>query len=380
MDIKQLLSEARFILEKDKQQREEARKRGELYNVFNVLGVSGSEQMHSAFLAALLNPDGDHGMRDAFLKAFLTNIDISFDFDTAHAKVETERYIGTTTDTTGGRMDIFVTDGRCAIIIENKIWASDQYAQLVRYHNYGAEHYANNFALLYLTLDGQEPSEQSKGKLDEHKNDYRCISYRTDIIPWLHQCAQLAFDKPPVREVISQYINILRQLTNQDTMEENKEELIKLLANQANFQSAWSIAENMFAVKQYLVGTILCEQLAGDSRYTISNCSYDTGNYCGIDIIVHGWKTCSIKFEFESHHGTTDLCYGIVGTQMSYKDIFEANGYEIADIWPAWKWMPRYRYWNMETFMDIYSGAVAEEMKVRIEELLQVVKENNMEL
>ena len=36
MELEKLLSEVRLIVEKDKQQREEAYRRGELYNVFNV--------------------------------------------------------------------------------------------------------------------------------------------------------------------------------------------------------------------------------------------------------------------------------------------------------------------------------------------------------
>ena len=258
--LEKLLSQVRVYVNEDKQRRAEAFRRGECYNVFNVLGVDNMELSHSAFLAALLDPDGSHGMQDAFLKAFIDTIahgGTKPELDTAHAKVYTEYNIGNITETTGGRIDILITDhsetgsgkdSGHAIIIENKIWADDQPNQLVRYHNFAPE-----AALLYLTLNGDEPSDQSKGEL----TDYRCISYRSDIIGWLHKCAQLAFDKPLVRETINQYINLLQQLTNQNTMEQNKEQLIQLLTNKENFEQACAIADTMPAVKQYMVETLL---------------------------------------------------------------------------------------------------------------------------
>lgn len=383
MELEKLLSEVRLIVEKDKQQREEAYRRGELYNVFNVLGVYNQELMHSAFLATLLNPNADHGMKDAFLKAFLACNNVSLQIDTTHAKVETEHTIGTVTDTEGGRIDILVTDAdnSRAIIIENKIWAGDKPRQMTRYHTFGRQTYKDGFALLYLTLDGHEPSEDSIGELDSKKNDYRCISYRDHIIPWLQQCAQLAFDKSRVREVIVQYINVLQQLTNQNTMEENKDALTKLLSAEANFPQAWEIAENLFATKQYLVENVLREQLE-NLGYNITECTYGRGNYGGITITIPDWKHCSVTFEFERLSGTTDLCYGITGqSEEDYTNIFNKNRYGTTNTWTAWKWMEKYRYWtNIDTFMDIYSGEVAKEMGKCIEELLEIVTTNHMEL
>lgn len=228
--LEKLLSQVRVYVNEDKQRRAEAFRRGECYNVFNVLGVDNMELSHSAFLAALLDPDGSHGMQDAFLKAFIDTIAHSGtkpELDTAHAKVYTEYNIGNITETTGGRIDILITDhsetgsgkdSGHAIIIENKIWATDQPNQLVRYHNFAHETYDKS-TLLYLTPDGDEPSKQSRGGLNVQDGGYQCISYRSDIIGWLQKCAQLAFDKPRVRETINQYIDLIQQLTNQNTME-----------------------------------------------------------------------------------------------------------------------------------------------------------------
>lgn len=379
--LEKLLSQVRVYVNEDKQRRAEAFRRGECYNVFNVLGVDNMELSHSAFLAALLDPDGSHGMQDAFLKAFIDTIahgGTKPELDTAHAKVYTEYNIGNITETTGGRIDILITDGTPsghAIIIENKIWAADQPNQLQRYDKYACGTYSSDgYLLLYLTLDGKEPTDQSKGAL----TNYRCISYRSDIIDWLHKCAQLAFDKPLVRETINQYINLLQQLTNQNTMEQKQ--LIQLLTNKENFDQACAIADTMPAVKQYMVETLLREQLK-DDRYEITDCKYGIGNYDGICLRPQGWKHCYIKFEFESSYGTNDLCYGIVDEQGILKDQPSLEGYEEkTDLWPVWRYMSKYRYWNNDTFHGIYSGAVACEFKSCIAELLSLVETKHWQL
>lgn len=387
--LEKLLSQVRVYVNEDKQHRAEMFRRGECYNVFNVLGVDNMELSHSAFLAALLDPDGSHGMRDAFLKAFIDTIahgGTKPELDTAHAKVYTEYNIGNITETTGGRIDILITDrsdtgsgkaGGHAIIIENKIWAADQPNQLLRYHNFAHEMYAK-YALLYLTLNGDEPSDQSRGTLNAQDGGYLCISYRSDIIGWLHKCAQLAFDKPRVRETINQYINLLQQLTNQNTMEQKQ--LIQLLTNKDNFEQACKIADTMPAAKQYMVETLLREQLK-DDRYEITDCKYGIGNCDGICLRPQGWKHCYIKFEFESSYGTNDLCYGIVDEQGILKDQPSLEGYEEkTDLWPVWRYMSQYRYWNNDTFLKIYSGEVAGKFKSCIEELLTLVETKHWQL
>lgn len=385
--LEKLLSQVRVYVNEDKQRRAEAFRRGECYNVFNVLGVDNMELSHSAFLAALLDPDGSHGMQDAFLKAFIDTIahgGTKPELDTAHAKVYTEYNIGNITETTGGRIDILITDhsetgsgkdSGHAIIIENKIWAADQPNQLQRYDKYACGTYSSDgYLLLYLTLDGKEPTDQSKGAL----TNYRCISYRSDIIGWLHKCAQLAFDKPRVRETINQYINLLQQLTNQNTMEQKQ--LIQLLTNKENFDQACAIADTMPAVKQYMVETLLREQLK-DDRYEITDCKYGIRKCDGICLRPQGWKHCYIKFEFESSYGTNDLCYGIVDEQGILKDQPSLEGYEEkTDLWPVWRYMSQYRYWNNDTFLKIYSGEVAGKFKSCIEELLTLVETKHWQL
>ena len=67
--IQNLLIELQREADKVKQRKEEARKRGESFNIFNVLGLSTNEtRTHSALIAELLNPHGNHGCEVSFWK------------------------------------------------------------------------------------------------------------------------------------------------------------------------------------------------------------------------------------------------------------------------------------------------------------------------
>ena len=204
---------------------EERYKNGEFFNVFNILGLSSKEtRTHSAFLAELLNPHGSHGMGDTFLKGFISCMHLeNLQLDLRHAYVEVERVIGEIDENydNGGRIDIIVVSGDKAIIIENKIYASDQYKQLVRYNNYAKESFTD-YRLLYLTLNKDAASEVStlsdSGQLMP-SIDYYPITYRDDVITWLDKCVFGIPNLSSVAVIVNQYINLLKELTYK--MEEN---------------------------------------------------------------------------------------------------------------------------------------------------------------
>ena len=109
--INELLNKISKIVVEEKTQQEERRKRGENFNIFNVLGLSSSEvRLHSAFLAELLNPNGDHGLGNKFLKAFIEIVigkKTNLDFDTRSAKTYVEYDIGAISEDykEGGRIE-----------------------------------------------------------------------------------------------------------------------------------------------------------------------------------------------------------------------------------------------------------------------------------
>lgn len=236
-NLEKMLSEVRRYVDRDLQIRKEKRKRGECFNIFEVLGISRKETItHSPFLAELLNPKGCHGCESAFLKVFL-EIVLHKSFtaeELGKAKVSTEKSIGNKNEdaTEGGRLDIQITIGTSLIIIENKIDAKDEENQLLRYRNYALSLAKNkritDYQLLYLTLSGNEASEYSTGG-QLKAGDYKTISYSHDILSWLESCKAMSIDKPLVRETLTQYITIIKKLTNQDMEEKEKEQMFAVM-------------------------------------------------------------------------------------------------------------------------------------------------------
>lgn len=220
------------LLNQDYKRQED--EKGESYNLFKVIDMTSNEtSVHSAFLADLLNPKGLHHMGDTFLRLFTDEFLNDMSFSTETAVVEREKYIGPVTATTGGRLDIIVTDtDKKAIIIENKIHASDQENQLIRYHNY-AETNTSEHKLFYLSLDGTVHDEDKTAKHDNkeliEEEHYFTISYESDILKWLELCREKVVDKPLIREGISHYINLIKHLTNQTISKEMEKDLKNLI-------------------------------------------------------------------------------------------------------------------------------------------------------
>jgi len=212
---------------------------GENFNVFRVIELTSEEvRLHSKFLAELLDPKGSHGQGNIFLDLFIQQLEIK-NINSENVKVYVEKHIGNKTDTTGGRIDILVEDDKKnTIIIENKIYADDQYKQLVRYHNY------SNNNIFYLNLYGIEPTKESCGELVLDK-DFKVISYKKDIIVWLENCKKESASLPLLREGISHYINLIKFLTgqsNNSTMEKEIRDLIALTPQ--NIKTAIKIANS----------------------------------------------------------------------------------------------------------------------------------------
>jgi hypothetical protein len=238
-NIQNLLNQVGIIVKKNNEILDAT---GGRFNVFNVIGLASDEvRLHSALLAELLRPNGTHGLKDEFLKAFIKQLGIE-NFDCQSAKVEVEKSIGLVTDTDGGRIDLVISDKNgSAIIIENKIYAGDQNAQLIRYNEYAIKKHRDKYNILYLTLDGKVATDGSAKGVT-----YSQISYAEHILDWLERCLNLSVRQPLVRETINQYISLIKQLTGQTNSNKMKTELIDLLiSNPGHIESAQEIIKAM---------------------------------------------------------------------------------------------------------------------------------------
>src|SRR5690554_684002 len=210
---------------------------GENFNVFNILRLDEKELMHSAFIANLLNVNGKHGQKDVFLKLFLNEIKKEGfieesenkkrieGFDTSKSSAKEEEYVGRVDYERGegGRIDIVIKEGNNVIVIENKIGAGDQEVQLLRYNKFYPK-----APIIYLTPFRDEPSDGSKGHLENNK-DFICISYEQHIVNWIENCIKEMAKKPIIRETLNQYLHLVKQITNQTTNNKMEKELEQLI-------------------------------------------------------------------------------------------------------------------------------------------------------
>ncbi|KAA9325167.1 PDDEXK-like family protein [Adhaeribacter soli] len=214
------------------------------FNIFSILKSKTDEvHLHSRFIAELLNPKGTHKQGVVFLEAFLKLIECS-DFPAQ----------GTTVLNEYRKIDLLIRNGKKAIIIENKIWAGDQKDQLYRYYQTMLAEGATEIKLIYLTLEGREPSNYSLGPLQgnqELDKFLTLLSYDTDINKWLDNCIKEVALVPVIRETLVQYKGIINDLTGNAMSNDEMLEIIKLLSSNDNILKAAKIARNWVHVKWY---------------------------------------------------------------------------------------------------------------------------------
>ena len=404
-DIINILNQVRIVSQKIKEQRKEKFERGESFNIFNDLGFMSDEvRLHSMFLANLLNPKGSHGQRGKFLEVFLKMLQKSFpaisadslELDTAIASVEVEKFIGRQTDSEGGRIDIYLTDGKHSIIIENKIYAGDQYHQMLRYWNYGLSQKGNDteksFVLIYLTLDGCSPSKESLGE-DLKENDIVCLSYKSDIRGWLDRCVELASRTPLVRETINQYISTIDILTN-NVMEDNKE-LFDILSKEENLDAVFDIIYS----KENLINHIINDEFIPKLKALAEGKGLEIcGNYkrnwmaerySGAHFRNKDWKYFDLAFQFD-HEGLKGLVFGFVCKNGSERKDVPASVWEEVQTHYSIKnspikdfgnglWIHKdfkgNNYWNnAQGIKDLLNGKTLNNFSIMFDEAIDCVK------
>ena len=288
---------------------------GGRFNMFRICGVNHYENTHSAIIAELLNPKGTHSLKSELLEAFLSLIDKDFvltDFNPSNATVYTEY---TTTDK--GRIDILIKDAnKNALIIENKIYAADQYEQLKRYDQFAKKEF-KAYQIYYLTLWGSEASLQSGEGVN-----YLTISYADTIIRWLDKCIALAARLPLVRETLIQYSNHLKILTNQDMNAKNQEEIVKTLADFGNLEAVQNVFLNYPKVFDYLAKQYFNPKMEEFAHQKGLIYHYERtdeknhGSYISFYITKEQWKE-KIGIDFDFEEGS--YYYGVYNDPKKYQ-------------------------------------------------------------
>lgn len=360
---------------------------GENFNIFRILKLESAEvRLHSAFLAELLNPNGNHGQKDVFLKLFVKLFCFKNNpIETASCKVEIEKHTTSISQdfTEGGRIDIVITDKNGhQILIENKIYAADQKNQLLRYHKYSL-----TADLVYLTLNGKEPQERSYGDLLNYTH-FRCYSYKLHILDWLEQCRKEAAIFPIVRESITQYINLIKYLTNQTPNNSMQEDLGNLM--KSNLEASFLIADNLDTALKKVFDVFssdlksFCDGLNLNLKFEYRNDFKKSSNF--FKIYKEDWQYVKIEFLFENY--SKGMLYGFTCKDDPSKNLVPVGLKEILknysdktisiknDWWLLYnKFDEPYNDWSkFEAWKAVIDGPMMEIIKKSILHLLAITK------
>lgn len=218
------------------------------YTVFSALrNETDEEKTHTTFLYEILRPDGQHGMKDAFLKDFFKTV-LKIDNYTNTAKIFQECHIDSKDDNYG-RLDLCIETDSARYPIEIKIYADDQDHQIERYYKF-AKRKSDVPRVYYLTLNGHSPSEKSLGKLSE--DDVICISFAKEIHAWLNNCVDIANHKhaQDVVAAINQYQTLLNKLTDEQQDDVYMDAINKLIcSSKENYECAVAFEKGLVAAR-----------------------------------------------------------------------------------------------------------------------------------
>lgn len=218
-----LIEEVKQIIERNES---EINKNGRGFNLISILGMEHNERYtHSNIIAELLKKDGSHGFGNRFFELFLKEVEIK-NFDIEDYQVITEEYFNGVKCSDGTEMrtflDIVIKERKTGrvILIENKIWAEDQFEQIDRYY----ECYKDNIIkLLYLNVNVWDkcPSDNK-----EVVKVFQNISYINNISNWIKECLKISSEKPYVNQQIEAYHQTILKISNQDIYKKMNDEIV----------------------------------------------------------------------------------------------------------------------------------------------------------
>lgn len=229
--------------------------REENFNIISILRKAHDERyLHSRLIAAILDPSAPHKSGMQFLEIFLRNIDSKLTFSDRGLEISPNYVNGGEKDD----IDIFIRDGKNAIVIENKIYSHDSNhpdkGQLEKvYENALSNGYSpKSIEVYYLTLDGHKPSTESTDTCHQYPDlasKVKCISYGENLINWLSGCLEKTDNNTFVKKVIMQYLKIIQKLTGNSSTVEERERLAEIIGeSEDNLLGAKFLIENQIHV------------------------------------------------------------------------------------------------------------------------------------
>lgn len=370
-DVRHLLTLAKHY--------ESSLKVAEGYNLFKVLRSPSDEvRLHSRFLGDLLNNNGLHGLGVKPLKLLFEMLNISPINDNFNFEMHVEHK----------NIDLYLVNNatKQAIIIENKIYALDQELQLLRYYNTAISEGYTDVIILYLTLDGHEPSSYAlKDGYRELKRPVKTISYKNDISKFIQKLAGKSAQLPALRESLIQYLDIIKGLTGMSTNSLYIKELKQLLLDtravdivaplqQALQELKYDAISNLFAMLATKVesrfGTLTIGSVFDhESAYTSVTSYFSRGGVQNVTVgfPLSSYPCCELVVRLE---GGEQLFFGILNDPENKNERLRSKT-PISGYFSDQQWWPIYKYVNFDGYWNLNILSPSEIMKLHEPSFLQ---------
>ena len=219
--MQELIGRVVDIVEEYRSKREQI---GLDYNVFTLMDIERrEEETHEYMIYSILNYSNPV-LRKKFIEQFLIHMGIPKSFLREQWTVEREHYTEKY-----GRLDLFFKPrghSKKCVVVELKVDAGDQPRQLKRYEDYVRACGYQDYRIIYLTLDGRDPEEQSYDGM-VHPEWLMRKSFGVDVLNWLEGCIEICQNKNVDAGFMQQYWILLKKLTEEDKMGNDVAKLIK---------------------------------------------------------------------------------------------------------------------------------------------------------
>ena len=233
--------------------------------------------------------------------------------------------------------------------------------------------------LLFLTRNGSEPETDSKKPGDDVR--LQCASWRNDVVPWLHACARLAFDRPFVRESLIQYANLINLITGESTMnDEQKLEIVETAtANASSLRGAAELFKQMGAIYNHVAVKIAMDLKArfssNDDWVFVEVCSDPYWQKEKFIRLKHVKSGVFIRIAPE-HLELWDFFIGFDNsdtgrfTDEIRKRFSGVPGWSQTEWWPGWKYLPKVMLnWDGDFLADYLDGDKRRVIDLLLEEV-----------
>ncbi len=243
-----LLDKVKQILYESDRQRKAS---GEGFNIFFAANIWWKETTICRVLKEIVDVRGSNPVANICLKLFCDGVlQITVDKEAVEkAVIVREKLIKN-----NRRIDLFLNVDNKAIPIEVKIYAADQDEQCADYYKYAVDS-----PLYYLTLDGHEPSPESRGSLTDEQ--IKCISFREHILCWLDKCLNDSEVKSilPVLSVLKQLREAIVRLTSQEGSKVIVDISNEICISSDNYRAAKAIEASLITVRIQMMKKVFGE-------------------------------------------------------------------------------------------------------------------------